>query len=171
MPMPRATLVSIEEYLSSSYEPDCDYVDGVLEERNLGEYDHSNLQAALVTYLRNRARAWKVRVVVEQRIRVSATRVRVPDVCVILRDREIEQVPSKPPLVCIEVLSPEDRWPRVEKRIQDFLAMGVERVWVFDPKRGEVFEYTKSGRRKVVEDLLEAPPVSIRISELMAELD
>jgi Uma2 family endonuclease len=171
MTMPRATLVSIEEYLSSSYEPDCDYVDGVLEERNLGEYDHSNLQAALVTYLRNRARAWKVRVVVEQRIRVSATRVRVPDVCVILRDREIEQVPSKPPLVCIEVLSPEDRWPRVEKRIQDFLAMGVERVWVFDPKRGEVFEYTKSGRRKVVEDLLEAPPVSIRISELMAELD
>ena len=171
MPMPRATLVSIEEYLSSSYEPDCDYVDGVLEERNLGEYDHSNLQAALVTYLRNRARAWKVRVVVEQRIRVSATRVRVPDICVILRDREIEQVPSKPPLVCIEVLSPEDRWPRVEKRIQDFLAMGVERVWVFDPKRGEVFECTKSGRRQVLEDLLEAPPVSIQISELMAELD
>jgi Uma2 family endonuclease len=171
MPMPGTTLVSIEEYLSSSYEPDCDYVDGVLEERNLGEYDHSNLQAALVTYLRNRARLWNVRVVVEQRIRVSATRVRVPDVCVILRDRDIEQVPTKPPLVCIEVLSPEDRWPRVEKRVQDFLAMGVERVWVFDPKKGEVFEYTGSGRRKVMEDLLEAPPVSIRISELMAELD
>jgi len=169
--MPGATLVSIEEYLSSSYEPDCDYVDGVLEERNLGEYDHSNLQAALVTYLRNRARLWNVRVVVELRIRVSATRVRVPDVCVILRERQIEQAPSKPPLVCVEVLSPEDRWPRVEKRIADFLAMGVGRVWVFDPKKGEVFEYTRSGRRKVVEDLLEAPPVSIRISELMAELD
>jgi Uma2 family endonuclease len=171
MPMPGTTLVSIEEYLSSSYEPDCDYVDGVLEERNLGEYDHSNLQAALVTYLRIRARLWKVHVVVEQRIRVSATRVRVPDVCVILRDRQIEQVPTKPPLVCIEVLSPKDRWPRVEKRIEDFLAMGVERVWVFDPKKGEVFEYARGGRRKVVEDLLEAPPVSIRISELMAELD
>jgi len=171
MPMPRATLVSIEEYLSSSYEPDCDYVDGVLEERNLGEYDHGNLQTTISAYLKYRARSWNVRVIVELRIRVSATRVRVPDVCVILRDREIEQVPSKPPLVCIEVLSPEDRWPRVEKRIQDFLAMGVERVWVFDPKRGEVFEYTKSGRRKIVEDLLEAPPVSIRISELMAELD
>jgi Uma2 family endonuclease len=171
MPLPGTTLVSIEEYLSSSYEPDCDYVDGVLDERNLGEYDHSNLQAALVTYLRNRARSWNVRVVVEQRIRVSATRVRVPDVCVILRERDIQQVPTKPPLVCIEVLSPEDRWPRVEKRIQDFLAMGVARVWVFDPKKGEVFEYTKSGRRKVVEDLLEAPPVSIRISDLMADLD
>jgi Uma2 family endonuclease len=171
MPMPGTTLVPIEEYLSSSYEPDCDYVDGVLEERNLGEYDHGNLQTTISAYLKYRARSWNVRVIVELRIRVSATRVRVPDICVILRDREIEQVPSKPPLVCIEVLSPEDRWPRVEKRIQDFLAMGVARIWVFDPKKGEVFEYTKSGRRKVVEDLLEAPPVSIRISELMAELD
>jgi Uma2 family endonuclease len=171
MPMPGTTLVSIEEYLSSSYEPDCDYVDGVIEERNLGEYDHGNLQTTISAYLKYRARSWNVRVIVELRIRVSATRVRVPDICVILRDWEIEQVPSKPPLVCIEVLSPEDRWPRVEKRIQDFLAMGVERVWVFDPKNGEVFEYTKSGRRKVLEDLLEAPPVSIRISELMAELD
>ena len=171
MPIPGTTLVPIEEYLSSSYEPDCDYVDGVIEERNLGEYDHGNLQTTISAYLKYRARSWNVRVIVELRIRVSATRVRVPDICVILRDREIEQVPSKPPLVCIEVLSPEDRWPRVEKRIQDFLTMGVERVWVFDPKKGEVFEYTKSGRRKVVEDLLEAPPVSIRISELMADLD
>jgi Uma2 family endonuclease len=49
--------------------------------------------------------------------------------------------------------------------------MGVERVWVFDPQKREAFEYAKSGWRKVAEDLLEAPPVSIRISELMAELD
>jgi len=164
-------LVSLEEYLSSSYEPDCDYVDGVLEERNLGEWNHSNLQTTISAYLKYRARKWNVRVAVELRIRVSATRVRVPDICVFLRDQEIEQVPTKPPLVCIEVLSPEDRWPRVEKRIADFLAMGVERVWVFDPKKSEVFEYTKTGRRRVMEDLLEAPPVSIRISELIAELD
>jgi Uma2 family endonuclease len=171
MPVQNTTLVSMEEYLSSSYEPDCDYVDGVLEERNLGEWNHSNLQTTISAYLKYRAREWNIRVGVELRIRVSATRVRVPDICVFLRDVEVEQVPTRPPLVCIEVLSPEDRWPRVEKRIADFLAMGVERVWVFDSKRSEVFEYTKVGRRKVLDDLLEASPVSIRISELMAELD
>ena len=80
-------------------------------------------------------------------------------------------MPSKPPLVCIEILSPEDRWSRVEKRIEDFLTMGVERVWVFDPQDRLVFECTRNGRRQVLEDLLEAPPVAIRISELMAELD
>jgi Uma2 family endonuclease len=171
MPVQSTTLVSLEEYLSSSYEPDCDYVDGVLEERNLGEWKHSNLQTTISAYLKYRARKWGVRVGVELRIRVSATRVRVPDVCVFLRDRELEEVPTTAPLVCIEILSPEDRWPRVDKRIADFLGMGVERVWVFDPKKREIFEYTRNGRRKVVEDLLEAPPVSIRISELMAELD
>ena len=32
--------VSVEEYLHSVYEPDLDYVDGRLEERNMGEFDH-----------------------------------------------------------------------------------------------------------------------------------
>lgn len=31
------TLLSIEEYLRSSYHPDADFVDGEIEERNLGE--------------------------------------------------------------------------------------------------------------------------------------
>jgi Uma2 family endonuclease len=61
---------------------------------------------------------------------------------------------ATPPLVCIEILSPEDGWPRVERRIEDFLSMGVQRIWVFE----------------VLEDLLEAPRVSVRISEPMAEL-
>jgi Uma2 family endonuclease len=164
-------LISVEEYLHSSYQPDCDYVDGVLEERNFGEWDHSRLQLVLARYLGIRERQWNVWVLLEQRIRVSPTRFRVPDVCVFARDREIEQIPSTPPLVCIEILSPEDRWSRVENRIKDFLTMGVERVWVFDPQDRQVFECTTTGRREVLDDLLEAPPVRIRVSELIAELD
>jgi Uma2 family endonuclease len=171
MPAQGTTLVSVEEYLASSYEPDCDYVDGVIEERNLGEWNHSRLQSVLSRYLGNRERQWKVRVAVELRIRVSAMRFRVPDVCVFAADQEMEQAPSTPPLVCIEILTPEDRWTRVEKRIEDFLTMGVERVWVFDPQERQVFECTQTGRREVLDDLLKAPPISIRISELMAELD
>ena len=43
--MSTVAVVSIEEYLSTSYRPDCDYVDGEVRERNLGEYPHSNLQS------------------------------------------------------------------------------------------------------------------------------
>jgi Uma2 family endonuclease len=169
--MSTATLVSLEEYLKTPYEPDCDYVDGIVEERNLGEKDHSWLQKALTIYLGNREKQWNVLVFPELRIRVSPTRVRIPDLCIFPRDAHIDQVPANPPLVCIEILSPEDRWSRVEKRIEDFLTMGVAHVWVFDPQERQVFNCTKTGRRLVIEDLLEAAPVSICLSELFAELE
>ena len=35
------TMVSVDEYLHTAYHPDCDYVDGVVEDRNVGEKDHS----------------------------------------------------------------------------------------------------------------------------------
>jgi len=38
-------MISVQEYLATSYRPDCDYVDGRVEERNLGEYNHAKLQA------------------------------------------------------------------------------------------------------------------------------
>ncbi len=168
--MAAATLISLEEYLRTTYEPDCDFVDGVVEERNLGEWSHSTLQTVLIGYLFTRARKWNAHVHTELRLRVSPTRVRIPDVCLISREDPADPVPSRPPLVCIEVLSPEDRWSRVEKRIEDFLAMGVPHVWVFDPEERQVFDCTSAGRRLVTEDTLEAPPVSIHLPDLFAEM-
>ena len=45
------TFVSLEEYLSTGYQPDCEYNEGVVEERNLGELDHSYLQGLLTALL------------------------------------------------------------------------------------------------------------------------
>ncbi len=36
--MSTRTLISVAEYLASNYEPDCDYVDDHIEERNVGEW-------------------------------------------------------------------------------------------------------------------------------------
>ena len=69
--MATGALVSINEYLSTSYDPDCDYVDGVIEERNSGEFDHASLQTAIAIYLGSRQKQWGVWVVVEQRVQVS----------------------------------------------------------------------------------------------------
>ena len=74
----------MEEYLSTSYRPDCDYVDGYIEERNLGEWDHSSLQAAVAAYFFAKRRQWGISVATEQRVQVNARRFRVPDVCVVL---------------------------------------------------------------------------------------
>jgi hypothetical protein len=36
-------LLSVSEYLSTSYRPDQELLDGRISERNVGEYEHSNL--------------------------------------------------------------------------------------------------------------------------------
>ena len=52
--MSTATLVSVDEYLATSYRPDCDFVDGVVIERNLGTKDHSKLQGEIFAWFRDR---------------------------------------------------------------------------------------------------------------------
>ena len=81
MPISTGALASVNEYLSTSCRPDCEYIDGVILERNVGEYDHANLQIAIASYLYTRRKELGITVVPEQRVQVSPTRFRVPDVC------------------------------------------------------------------------------------------
>jgi len=92
----------VEEYLASSYEPDCDYVDGHIEERNLGKTAHPRLQLRLGFLLDKRA-ASETEVLIAVRIRVSGSRIRVADVCVAANDSD-EPIVTKPPLIYAEVL-------------------------------------------------------------------
>jgi|SRR3954453_6076847 hypothetical protein len=84
--MATGSLVSVREYLSTSYRPDCDYIDGVVLERNVGEKDHSRLQTEIAFYYRSHRKEWGLWGFVELRVQVAATRFRVPDVCLTLGD-------------------------------------------------------------------------------------
>jgi Uma2 family endonuclease len=171
--MPAGLPASIEEYLSTSYEHDCDFVDGAIAERTGGFFDHSRLQGALAAHLRARRQAWRANALLELRIRVSPTRVRVADICLISKEAPVEQIPSRPPMLCIEIWAPDDRMIRMEQRIGDYLAMGVPCVWIFDPEDRSVLECTPSGRRVVTETELKLANthVLINLPELFADLD
>ena len=139
--MPTEMLISVEEYLGTSYRPDCDYVDGRIEERNVGERDHRDLHMAISAYLYARRKQWGIQVYPEQRVQVRPDRFRVPDVCVVAGTSD-EQILTKPPFLCVEVLSPDDRMIRIETRIDDYLAMGVAYVWVLDPQTRKAYAAT-----------------------------
>ncbi|MBZ5728855.1 MAG: Uma2 family endonuclease [Acidobacteriia bacterium] len=164
--METGALVSINEYLSTSYDPDCDYVDGVIEERNLGENDHADLQSAILAYFRFRRKEWSVYAVVEQRVQVSTTRFRVPDVCVLLGERPKEQIFRTPPFMCIEILSPEDRLSRVRERMDDYLSFGVPYVWLFDPAIRKAYRWTAEGMHEVKELRTESPEIVVPVAAL-----
>lgn len=131
--MPTA-LTSLAEYLATSYHPDCDYVDGEVQERNLGEFDHAGVQAFLVAWFFQHREEWNLHVLPEMRVRVSPERVRIPDVCLIRREQATERVLTIPPLAVIEILSPEDRVVRYNERLADYRQMRIPCVWVVDPE-------------------------------------
>jgi Uma2 family endonuclease len=168
-----AALISVEEYLRTTYDPDRDYVDGEVIERNLGEHDHSDLQSELVRYFRNRRRELKTLAYVEQRVQVAKTRFRVPDVCVYVGEKPREQIFRTPPFICIEVLSPEDRMARTQARIDDYLKFGVAYVWVFNPENRRVWVNTTEGSREIKDGILttENPSLTVDLAEIFSELD
>ena len=84
--MSTATQLPVSDYLRTSYSPDCDYVDGELQERNLGELDHAEVQTALAHWFRSHDKEWSIRAFTELRMQISPTRFRVADVCLIPRD-------------------------------------------------------------------------------------
>ena len=160
--------VPVEEYLRNTYDPDCDYVDGVVVERNVGEKEHGKAQQEVLFFFRERRRLWGIFVMQEQRVQISPYRYRVPDVCVVLGPEPDEQIFTKPPFLCIEILSPEDRLTRVRETIDDYLRFGVRYVWVIDPYQRRAWIQTADAIREVQDGLLrtEDPEFIVPLAEV-----
>jgi Uma2 family endonuclease len=135
------SFVPVELYLHSSYDPDAEYVDGEIEERPMGEYDHASWQEAILLWFRQHAKEWNIRSKPELRVQVARTRFRVPDVTVLDRDLPIEQIITHPPVAVFEVLSPEDTMTRMMRKLNDYSAMGIPHIWVIEPKGAKSWRF------------------------------
>ena len=166
-------LLSIDEYLRTSYRPDVHFVDGEIEERNVGESSHNRIQGLLYElFVQNRS-AWHTDPQLEQRIRVAPGRVRISDLCVCDADAPWEEVLTVPPRICIEVLSPEDRLARAELVMADYHAMGVRNIWLIDPIGRAAYTFGASGAQIFTGTQLTVPgtPILLDLAVLFANLD
>ena len=158
--------ISVEEYLKMVCRPDCDYVDGAIEERNLGELDHAWIQGKLIAYFFSRSRETGLFPIPEWRFQVSPTRFRVPDL-IVTRGKPQEQILTKPPLLCIEILSPEDTISRVNQRIGEYLTFGVPVVWLIDAAERRLWIYRSNGMQEATESVkLDGTDLEIPFSEV-----
>jgi len=158
--------ISVDEYLHTMYHPDCDYVDGTVEERNLGEVDHALVQTRLAYVFMRLFRQTGLLPMTEVRMQTSRTRFRIPDVAV-TRGKPKEQILREPPLLCIEILSPEDRMSRMNTRIQEYLNFGVPVVWLVDPAERRVWIYRKNGIEEVTDSVsLDGTDITVPFSEI-----
>jgi Uma2 family endonuclease len=171
--MASSTLIPVSEYLSTTYRPDCDYVDGELQERNVGERPHAMLQLIVGSIFNSNRSIWNVVAGTELRVQTGPNRFRIPDVCVLRRSDPVDPIVKVAPLICIEVLSPGDTIQRMQERIDDYISMGVQNIWLIDPITRNAWVATADRSHNHVDSELTVPGTLIRISlaHIFTELD
>jgi Uma2 family endonuclease len=154
--------IPLDEYLGTSFRPDREYVDGEIRERNVGKWEHARVQWLMALWFGTHEKEWGITGSTEQRVRVSDNRVRVPDLVVLTAGAQPE-VLTDPPLLVIEILSPDDTYSDTQERAQDYRAMGVETVWIIDPK-------TRTGRMCSGKEWIESSRLEVKGTPLYVNL-
>ena len=173
-----ATEVSVEEYLTTSYRPDMEFVDGVLLERNVGTQRHGLLQSILASYLRQYRKSHQIHVFTDTRLLVDAAtrRYRIPDVLVLALPYRKGRVVTDVPIITIEVKSPEDTFDDIVGRCFDYEKMGVANIVVMDPDNLRVWVFEHGNLRLLTGEavsltLHEGSEVEFQFGAMFSELD
>lgn len=168
------TVTPLDYYLHETWDPDREYVDGKILERSMGEKDHAAWQVAVVAALREWRQGANIRVYSELRLQTAPTHFRIPDVMAIDRNAPDEQIITHPPLLCVEILSPEDRLSNLEDKIAEYFRVGVRAVWVIDPRKQAAYQCEGSAFqqwRPASVLIIPHTPVRIELAALVADLD
>jgi Uma2 family endonuclease len=161
-------LLSVEEYLNTPYDPDVEFVDGVLVERNLGDWPHSLIQSNVLFALRRKYPNLKV--VAELRSGVTNTRYRLPDVCVLLAAPRTRYLLDAAFLV-VEVLSEGDFMSVVIEKLKEYANKGIQNIWVIDPRLRLIYAYRAPALVEIEGEIISSADWSVEVSrsEIFAE--
>ena len=96
-------------------------------------------------------------------MQVSPDRVRIPDVTLTGPDPQPD-VAIKPPVLVVEILSPDDTYSDMQERAKDYLSMGVKMIWIIDPQ-------SRTGRMCVGPSWTEARRLEVPGTGIYVELD
>lgn len=165
-----AVLIPVEEYLNTSYDPDMEYVDGVLVERNVGDWLHSLVQSNLIFALR--LKHPEVFVVPELRSKTRETRFRLPDVCVLLHPPKTKYL-LEAAFLAIEILSEDDRMTRIMEKLEEYAQKGVPNIWLIDPRLRTISIYSQGALQEVRGDVIATsdPKLELTRQEIFAQVD
>ena len=145
-------------------------------------FEHGELQLNVGSLLRQFVRVHQLgRVVTESGVvtKRGPDSVRGPDVAFWCRERlpldaRVVGYPDIAADLCVEVLSPDDRPKRVQKKLREYFACGVRMVWVVDPEARTLTVYRGPDEGRLLwedakltgEDVL--PGFECRVAELFA---
>jgi Uma2 family endonuclease len=170
-----AAFVSLDEYLNTTYEPDMEFVDGVLVERNVGTPSHGELQAIVASFLLRYRKSNKIKVFTETRLRMDASRHRIPDVMVLEIPYQKGKVISDIPAITVEIKNPDDSFDDIVEKCFEYEALGVRNILVMDPDKRRAWLYEQNNLRRLtgssVQLNLAQSTLDFAFAEIFAELD
>ena len=149
-----ASLLSVEEYLNRSFDPDCEFVDGEVVERNVGKRTHSYAQMCVGGWFLQRRQTLGLQPLPELRVRIGPRKVRIPDIVVVEIPIPEQEVFTSPPYLCIEIMSPDDTMAGMQDRIDDYLQFGVPNIWVIDPWKRRGWRVTAEAWTTAVDGIM-----------------
>jgi Uma2 family endonuclease len=164
--MSAAAIVSVEDYLHRTEKPYCEYVDGVLHPKSMPTKLHALIQKLLMALLERQG----VEALSEVLVRITPTKYLIPDV---IASPVIQSpYPTEPVLLCVEILSPEDRVGATLAKCEQYHAWGVPFCWIVDPEKQTAWQYHSAGEPRHVDrgGTLTAGELSVRLDELFAQL-
>jgi Uma2 family endonuclease len=171
------TLVSLEEYLHTNYDPDMEYVDGVLVVRNVGTPSHSELQMRVGDFFVQLRKTHRLKVLPECRLRISAGtgRHRVPDVMVLELPYTRGKVVTDVPAIVVEIKSPDDTFDAIFEKCLEYAQIGVPNIVVLDPDHKRQYRFSNNALELVSSLTLHLPKAGVDLQfpadELFADLD
>ncbi|MEP6962363.1 MAG: Uma2 family endonuclease [Acidobacteriota bacterium] len=156
------TAITEAQYLRTSY-PDLDkeYRDGDVLERTLPDYLHSKTQSLLSALFIGVRETLHLYPGSELRLQVRRGLYRIPDLCVFHPHEPAEAVPSTPPFIVVEILSPDDRMAEVRSKLEEYKQWGVAHVWLVDPHSKRMYS-CDSGFAEV--PTLSVPELSLEVT-------
>lgn len=139
---PTPPVVSVEEYLSSIWRPDKEYVEGMLVERSVPTILHGLLQAILIVYFRSFEKEFRIKVLPGCRTQIiEGARYRVPDILLATTPGRLGKLMTDPPVAVVEILSPEDKHKDILARFADYERAGVRHMIQMDPEAFVAYRY------------------------------
>ena len=165
-----ATAVSVSEYLGAEYDPNSQYIDGVLAPKPLPTLDHSTVQFAVNLLIHTRFPAfWSGS---ELTIRIGPNHYLIPDVAVQDRSRMQRPYPIEPIVLCVEVLSPDDSLKETFAKCEIYHAWGTVNTWILDPASRRAWQYMKGSSPLEIElsGQLQAGPIHIPLADVFTDL-
>jgi Uma2 family endonuclease len=167
--MATKTQIRAEDYLRMTFEHDAEFVHGEIVERSMPDLTHGRLEGLIFAQFDLLRRPHGLYPCVEVRMKIGADLYRIPDVAIFASPTS-QQVPDKPPLVVVEILSKDDRHVDLMQKLEEHHNWGVAHIWVIDPSLRRFSMYTDLGLQNVSSLSLADYPVQLTPAELFADL-